>query len=146
MSYNRGFGERLKSLFNYRKWRPPIFPADGERESIPGNAFEMYVAASTNAEQSEPLSPGQKESKESKKRRKELAKAKKVIILSDDEVVVFKDRSPVAPVHLLAIPRVPIRDVLSLRGTKSDAELVRRLQEMGYKALKQLGASVTHRT
>ena len=47
------------------------------------------------------------------------------IVYEDDDILAFKDISPVAPVHLLIIPRKHIPTLLDLN--ESDAELVGRL-------------------
>ena len=44
------------------------------------------------------------------------------IVLADDEVVVFRDISPKAPTHLLAIPRRHIASIAEL--TDADGELL----------------------
>ncbi len=47
------------------------------------------------------------------------------IVYQNDDVVVFKDLSPQAPVHLLAIPRVHISTINDLK--ESDASTMGRL-------------------
>eukprot|EP00750_Incisomonas_marina_P025361 INCI5390.1.p1 GENE.INCI5390.1~~INCI5390.1.p1 ORF type:complete len:228 (+),score=38.89 INCI5390.1:233-916(+) len=153
MSYNRPFFEKIGNIFNYSKWKAPNFPAGGERESIPGHVFELYLEASPPASNStaeqeaadivtdsssaaEDVAPVEV----SPKKRKLLELAKRATVLVENDCVVFRDRSPVAPVHLLVIPREPIRDVLSLRGDEHDAQLVRRMQAVGHAALKKIGA------
>ena len=114
MSYNRPFFEKIGNIFNYSKWKAPNFPAGGERESIPGHVFELYLEASPPASNStaeqeaadivtdsssaaEDVAPVEV----SPKKRKLLELAKRATVLVENDCVVFRDRSPVAPVHLL---------------------------------------------
>ncbi len=52
------------------------------------------------------------------------------IIYEDDDVFVFKDINPVAPIHLLAIPKKHVKSLLELEEV--DKELVRK-NFYGYK-------------
>ncbi|MDN5347497.1 MAG: histidine triad family protein [Clostridia bacterium] len=47
------------------------------------------------------------------------------IVYQDDQIVGFKDIRPVAPVHILLIPRKHIPDLTAI--TPEDAELIGRL-------------------
>ncbi len=42
------------------------------------------------------------------------------IVYEDDKVLAFKDINPVAPVHVLIIPKVHVRNVLELDGQNAD--------------------------
>lgn len=44
-------------------------------------------------------------------------------VYQDDHVVVFKDLHPVAPVHLLIVPRIHAEDIIELAG-RADGETV----------------------
>lgn len=46
-------------------------------------------------------------------------------VLEDDEIIAFRDVNPVAPTHVLVIPRRHVRDMQSL--TDADADLVAAL-------------------
>lgn len=59
------------------------------------------------------------------------------LVYEDDEVVAFRDLEPQAPVHVLVIPRKPIR-TLSDAG-EEDAELLGRLLLTAAKVAKQEG-------
>ncbi|WP_462319814.1 histidine triad nucleotide-binding protein [Halochromatium sp.] len=59
------------------------------------------------------------------------------LVYEDDEVVAFRDLEPQAPVHVLVIPRKPIR-TLSEAGAE-DAELLGRLLLTAAKVAKQEG-------
>lgn len=59
------------------------------------------------------------------------------LIYEDDEVVAFRDLNPQAPVHVLVIPRKPIRS-LNEAGPE-DAELVGRLLLAAAKVAQQEG-------
>lgn len=59
------------------------------------------------------------------------------LVYEDDEVVAFRDLEPQAPVHVLVIPRKPIR-TLSDAG-QEDTELLGRLLLTAAKVAKQEG-------
>lgn len=46
------------------------------------------------------------------------------IVYEDDDVLVFKDINPVAPIHLLAIPKKHVKSLIELE--EEDKELVRK--------------------
>lgn len=66
------------------------------------------------------------------------------IVLQDDELICFSDRSPGAAIHLLVIPRTHIANVQSL--THKDVELVRQMQALGNKALDLVSDAATTTT
>jgi len=49
------------------------------------------------------------------------------IVFESDNVLIFKDKSPKAPVHLLAIPKEHIKSVLKI--SKLDGSIVKELME-----------------
>ncbi|XP_053737047.1 adenosine 5'-monophosphoramidase HINT3-like isoform X2 [Synchiropus splendidus] len=55
------------------------------------------------------------------------------ILMSDDELVCFRDVKPGAAHHYLIIPRTHIEDCKSLQG--KDVPLVERMKEMGQSVL-----------
>ncbi|NEX15429.1 MAG: histidine triad nucleotide-binding protein [Halochromatium sp.] len=59
------------------------------------------------------------------------------LIYEDDEVVAFRDLNPQAPVHVLLIPRKPIRTLNE--AEPEDAELIGRLLLAAAKVAKQEG-------
>lgn len=59
------------------------------------------------------------------------------IILQDAQYLVFKDRSPAALHHLLAIPRDHVPNVQSLEGHQG-ATLVKGLESIGREALNKV--------
>lgn len=114
MSYNRPFFEKIGNIFKYSKWTAPSFPVGGERESIPGHVFELYLEASPPPSNStadvavgnatdDVSSPAENvdATKVSPKKQKLLELAKRATVLVEHDCVAFRDRSPVAPVHLL---------------------------------------------
>lgn len=44
-------------------------------------------------------------------------------VYQDEHVVVFKDLHPVAPVHLLIVPRIHVEDIIDLAG-RADGEAI----------------------
>lgn len=52
-------------------------------------------------------------------------------IYSDDQVVVFKDINPQAPVHLLIVPRRHIKDLNNI--VETDAELIGHIYQIAAK-------------
>ncbi len=59
------------------------------------------------------------------------------LVYEDDEVVAFRDREPQAPVHVLLIPRKPIRTLSD--AEPEDAELLGHLLLAAAKVAKQEG-------
>eukprot|EP00964_Phaeocystis_antarctica_P149801 scaffold117027_cov57-Phaeocystis_antarctica.AAC.1 len=59
------------------------------------------------------------------------------LVEDGEELFTFHDSNPAAPHHLLVIPKVLIRDALTL--THADAPLVRRMRR---KAIEQMRAAV----
>lgn len=43
------------------------------------------------------------------------------VVLENEETVVFRDRSPKGVLHLLAVPRVHVKDVKALQGAEGAA-------------------------
>jgi hypothetical protein len=68
-----------------------------DRESPEGSLFRRFVEGSLPVEQE---------------------------LFRDDQVICFHDKFPSAPVHILVIPKEPIRSVYSLRCDQHDRELV----------------------
>jgi diadenosine tetraphosphate (Ap4A) HIT family hydrolase len=62
------------------------------------------------------------------------------VIAEDDKAVVIFDKFPAAEVHLLVLPREPIRSVLSLRADNADLELLDHMLAMGREALRRVNA------
>ena len=63
------------------------------------------------------------------------------IVYQDDEIIAFKDIAPVAPVHLLIIPKKHILSVNNLE--LEDKELIGRLFLTARKIAKEQGVSGT---
>lgn len=61
------------------------------------------------------------------------------IVIEDEKLICFTDRSPGAAIHLLVIPRNHIANVQSL--THNHTELVRQMQALGNKALDLVSSS-----
>lgn len=59
------------------------------------------------------------------------------IVYEDDHVVAFRDIQPVAPTHVLVIPRKPLVSVA--QASEADAELLGRLLLAAAKVAEQLG-------
>ena len=59
------------------------------------------------------------------------------IVYEDDHVVAFRDIQPVAPTHVLVIPRKPLVSVA--QASEADAELLGRLLLGAAKVAEQLG-------
>jgi histidine triad (HIT) family protein len=59
------------------------------------------------------------------------------IIFEDEQVLVFKDVKPVAPVHLLLIPKKHYTSLLELG--EADAGLAGRLQSIAVRIARDLG-------
>jgi histidine triad (HIT) family protein len=72
------------------------------------------------------------------------------IVFENDEVLAFRDIAPVAPIHILVIPKKPIRSVA--QAGESDATLLGRLmlaaaqiardaglEESGYRIVTNIG-------
>jgi histidine triad (HIT) family protein len=59
------------------------------------------------------------------------------IVYQNDDLVAFRDLSPQAPIHILIIPRKPIRTLNDLE--EADAELVGKLFLAAAKVAKQVG-------
>lgn len=59
------------------------------------------------------------------------------LVYEDDAVVAFRDLSPQAPVHVLVIPRKPIRSLD--QAEPEDAELLGRLMLAAAKVARQEG-------
>lgn len=66
------------------------------------------------------------------------------IVFEDDDSLAFRDVNPQAPVHVLLIPKKPIRSLDDL--TASDAELCGQLLLNVPKVAQQLGLSGGYRT
>ena len=56
------------------------------------------------------------------------------IFAEDDDIVVFQDTKPVAPVHILIIPKIHIDSINSF--SEKDTELIGKLVLMGQKMAK----------
>lgn len=61
------------------------------------------------------------------------------IVYSDDQVVAFKDIRPVAPVHILIIPRKHISDLTAI--TEEDRELLGHIHLVAVEIARQMGLS-----
>ncbi|GAA5946528.1 hypothetical protein JCM3765_000280 [Sporobolomyces pararoseus] len=59
--------------------------------------------------------------------------------LSDDEFVIFKDRSPGSKVHLLAVPKKHIDNVKAL--TRHDTDMLLRMKAVGRSTLTKVGVN-----
>ncbi|SMB92935.1 histidine triad (HIT) family protein [Thermanaeromonas toyohensis ToBE] len=59
------------------------------------------------------------------------------IVYQDDRVVAFKDIRPVAPIHILIIPRKHIPDLTAI--TEEDAELIGYLHLVAVKVAQEQG-------
>jgi len=59
------------------------------------------------------------------------------IVYEDDEIAVFKDINPAAPVHLLLIPRKHIETFFDL--DREDASIMGRLQLAAVRAAREAG-------
>lgn len=59
------------------------------------------------------------------------------MVYQDERVVAFKDIRPVAPVHILIIPRKHIPDLTAI--TEEDAELIGHLHLVAVKVARELG-------
>ncbi|PWN18600.1 hypothetical protein BCV69DRAFT_67724 [Microstroma glucosiphilum] len=56
------------------------------------------------------------------------------VVMENEEAVAFHDRSPKGVLHLLAVPRVHVKDVKALQGAEG-AAMVQRLVDIGTQAL-----------
>jgi len=65
-------------------------------------------------------------------------------VYEDDDLLVFKDINPVAPVHLLAIPKKHIDSLAT--STPDDALVMGRLLEVGSRMAVEQGCSDGFRT
>ena len=64
-----------------------------------------------------------------------------ILVHTTPHALCLADRKPAAALHLLAIPlHVKVRDVLSLRPTQDDVDLLVALREAGREALRKAGA------
>ena len=61
------------------------------------------------------------------------------MVFEDDRALVFKDRNPAAPTHLLVVPRKHISRLAE--AAQEDCELLGHLQLMAGKAAKEAGIS-----
>ncbi|GAW93446.1 histidine triad nucleotide-binding protein [Calderihabitans maritimus] len=61
------------------------------------------------------------------------------IVYEDEHVVAFKDIKPVAPVHILVIPRKHIPDLTAI--TEDDVELMGRLHQAVVKVAEKMGVA-----
>ena len=61
------------------------------------------------------------------------------IVYEDDDILAFKDINPVAPIHILLIPKVHIRTVNDIQPEQ--AELVGKLWLTAAKLAQQLGVA-----
>ena len=59
------------------------------------------------------------------------------VVYQDDRVVAFKDIHPVAPVHILIIPRKHIADLTAI--TPEDSELIGYIHLVAVKLARELG-------
>ncbi|HHT63605.1 MAG: histidine triad nucleotide-binding protein [Bacillota bacterium] len=59
------------------------------------------------------------------------------IVFEDDEILAFKDINPMAPVHILLIPKKHISDITEI--SSDDAELIGRIHVTAVKIAKDLG-------
>lgn len=57
-------------------------------------------------------------------------KGQKEFTYEDDEVVVFPDINPVAPVHLLIMPKIHIRDFMGFRDDALLGKIRKVIQKM----------------
>lgn len=58
-------------------------------------------------------------------------------VYEDDEVVAFRDINPQAPVHVLVVPRKPLKNVAE--ATDADAELLGRVLLVAARIARELG-------
>lgn len=63
------------------------------------------------------------------------------ILYEDEEIIVFKDIEPVAPVHVLIVPKKHISSVMEL--SKEDQILVGKIYSVAQKLAVELGVSET---
>lgn len=106
--------------------RCPRLPARGERDSLPC-AFTRMVEAVAEADAA---AAGVAD----KPRPAILTR----VLCWDDRAICLIDRTPGARHHLLVIPRERIRDVLSLRSTQLDIDLLHHMHRMGERALSEV--------
>ena len=59
------------------------------------------------------------------------------IIMEDDDIVAFRDNSPVAPVHVLVVPKVDIESVG--KASETDADILGKVLLACQKVAKQEG-------
>ncbi|BCV20567.1 histidine triad nucleotide-binding protein [Moorella sp. Hama-1] len=59
------------------------------------------------------------------------------VVYQDDRVVAFKDIHPVAPVHILIIPRKHITDLTAI--TPEDSELIGYIHLVAVKLAREMG-------
>lgn len=63
------------------------------------------------------------------------------IVYEDDDILAFKDIKPVAPVHILIIPKKHICDLISAQ--EEDVVLLGKIQLLSVKLAKQFGVDET---
>lgn len=61
------------------------------------------------------------------------------MLFEDDDMVVFKDIRPKAPVHVLVVPRKPIENLAAV--TEEDSELLGKLLYRASVVAKELGVA-----
>ncbi|ORX43365.1 HIT-like protein [Piromyces finnis] len=60
------------------------------------------------------------------------------IIYEDNLILAFHDINPAAKIHILIIPRRPIKNMNSLKNTEEDIILVKHMEEVGKKLFKDI--------
>lgn len=61
------------------------------------------------------------------------------IVYEDDEIIAFKDIQPVAPIHVLIVPKKHIASIMEL--SKDDKELIGKIYLVAQKLSIQLGVN-----
>ena len=64
-------------------------------------------------------------------------------VYEDDKILAFKDLNPVAPVHILFIPKCPIENVAGI--TEENSSVVAHIFETIPKVAKELGLDTGYR-
>ncbi|KAG4095614.1 histidine triad nucleotide-binding protein 3-like protein [Neocallimastix lanati (nom. inval.)] len=58
------------------------------------------------------------------------------IIYEDNQICAFNDISPAADTHILIIPKRPIKNMNYLKNTEEDINLVKHMEDVGKKLIK----------